>query len=68
MKADTPAPIVDKLKSALTEAMKSPWLQAQLRQLSIPASETSVDDLPAQLEKELAEFTADSRKQGLLPQ
>lgn len=68
VRSDTPAPIVNKLKSAMAEVMKSPWLQTQLRQLSIPPSEGSVDDLPAQMDKELVAFTADSKKQGLLPQ
>lgn len=68
VRSDTPAPIVAKLKAALAETMASPAIQAHWKKLSIPPYEGSLDALPARLEKELVDFTADAKKLGLQPQ
>ena len=66
--AETPAPIVARLKEALAQVMASPATQEAMRRLSIEPYDGKLEDLPKQLEKELAEFTEDQKRQGILPQ
>ncbi len=68
VRSDTPAPIVAKLKAALTQIMATPEMQQIVKSLSIEPYEGKVEDLPKLMEKELAEFTEDQKKQGILPQ
>jgi tripartite-type tricarboxylate transporter receptor subunit TctC len=68
VRSETPAPIVAKLASAITEAMKSPTTQEQFRKLSVPPYDGGIEDMPATLEKELEDFKLDAKKQGLEPQ
>jgi tripartite-type tricarboxylate transporter receptor subunit TctC len=68
VRSDTPAPVIARLKSALAEVMKSPVTQAQMKQLSVPPYEGSVDELRVKIEKELAEFKADAKQLGIEPQ
>ena len=68
VRSETPVAIVEKLTAAMAEVMKSPSTQAQFRQLSVPPSSGGIGDLPAKLQKELVDFTADAKKQGLVPE
>jgi tripartite-type tricarboxylate transporter receptor subunit TctC len=68
VRSDTPAPIVAKLKTALAQVMASPATQEAMKNISVAPSDGKVEDLPKQMEKELAEFTEDQKKQGILPQ
>ena len=68
VRSDTPAPIIAKLKTALAQVMASPELQATLRNLSIEPPAGKLEDLPKTMEKELAEFSEEQKRQGILPQ
>jgi len=68
VRSETPAPIVAKLTSAMHEVMKSPTTLAQFKQLSVPPYDGSIEDMPVKLKKELEDFQADAKKQGLEPQ
>lgn len=68
VRSDTPAPIVAKLKTALAQVMASPEMQQAVKSLSIEPYSGKVEDLPKLMEKELADFTEDQKKQGILPQ
>jgi tripartite-type tricarboxylate transporter receptor subunit TctC len=68
VRSDTPAPIIARLKAALAQVMASPELQATLKNLRIEPSAGKLEDLPKAMEKELAEFSEDQRRQGILPQ
>ena len=57
-----------KLTSAMHEVMKSPTTLAQFKQLSVPPYDGSIEDMPVKLKKELEDFQADAKKQGLEPQ
>ena len=68
MRSETPAPIVAKLKAALAQVMASPEMQTTMKNLSVAPYEGKLEDLPKLMEKELAEFTEDQKKQGIQPQ
>ena len=68
VRSDTPAPIVAKLKTALAQVMASSATQDAMKSLSVATYDGSVEELPKLMEKELAEFTEDQKKQGILPQ
>jgi tripartite-type tricarboxylate transporter receptor subunit TctC len=68
VRSDTPAPIIARLKAALAQVMASPELQATLKNLRIEPSAGKLEDLPKAMEKELAEFSEDQKRQGILPQ
>jgi tripartite-type tricarboxylate transporter receptor subunit TctC len=68
VRSDTSAPIVAKLKTALAQVAASPQLQQTMKSLSVAPYEGKVEDLPKLMEKELAEFSEDQKRQGILPQ
>jgi tripartite-type tricarboxylate transporter receptor subunit TctC len=68
VRSETPSAVVDKLRSSLTEVLRSPVMQEQLRNLRISPYEGSLDDVPARLQRELADFTQQAKKVGLEPQ
>jgi tripartite-type tricarboxylate transporter receptor subunit TctC len=68
VRSETPSPAVDKLKSSLAEVLRSPAMQEQLRNLRISPYEGSLDDVPARLQRELADFTQQAKKLGIEPQ
>jgi len=68
VRSETPAEAIDKLKTALAEVLKTPAMQEQLKKLRISPYDGSLDEVPARLEKELADFTQEARKVGLEPQ
>lgn len=68
VRSETPPAAVEKLKSALAEVLRSPAMQDQLRKLRISPYEGSLDDVPARLQQELADFTKEASKVGLQPQ
>jgi tripartite-type tricarboxylate transporter receptor subunit TctC len=68
VRSDTPAPIVTKLKAALAQVMGSPEMQQTMKNLSVAPYEGKVEDLPKLMVKELAEFSEDQKKQGILPE
>jgi tripartite-type tricarboxylate transporter receptor subunit TctC len=68
VRSETPSPVVDKLKSSLAEVLRSPAMQEQLRNLRISPYEGSLDDVPAKLQREVADFTQEAKKVGIEPQ
>ena len=68
VRSDTPAPIIAKLKAALAQVMASPELQTTMKNLSIEPPAGKLEDLPKTMEKELAEFSEEQKRQGILPQ
>jgi tripartite-type tricarboxylate transporter receptor subunit TctC len=68
VRSETPVEAIDKLKTALAEVLKAPAMQEQLKKLRISPYDGSLADVPARLEKELADFTQEARKVGLEPQ
>jgi tripartite-type tricarboxylate transporter receptor subunit TctC len=68
VRSETPAPVIDKLKGALAEVLRAPAMQEQLKKLRISPYDGSLDDVPARLEKELADFSQEAKKVGLEPQ
>ncbi len=68
VRSETPPAAIDKLKSALAEVLRSPSMQEQFRKLRISPYEGSLDDVPARLQQELADFAQEAKKVGLEPQ
>jgi tripartite-type tricarboxylate transporter receptor subunit TctC len=68
VRSETPSSVIDKLKSSLAEVLRSPAMQEQLRNLRISPYDGSLDDVPARLQRELADFTREAKKLGLEPQ
>lgn len=68
VRSETPPAALDKLRKAMAEVVRLPSVQAQLRKLRISPYEGSLDDVPARLEKELADFAQEAKKVGLEPQ
>ena len=68
VRSDTPAPIVAKLRTALAQVMASPTTQDAMKTLNVAPADGKLEDLPKVMEKELAEYTEDQTKQGILPQ
>jgi tripartite-type tricarboxylate transporter receptor subunit TctC len=68
VRTETSTAAVDKLKSALAEVMKLPVMQEHLRNLRVSAYDGALDDVPAKLDQELADFTVEARKVGIEPQ
>lgn len=54
--------------TALAQVMASPTTQDAMKNLSVAPSDSKLEDLPRLMEKELAEYTEDQTKQGILPQ
>lgn len=68
VRSESPPDAIDKLKSALAEVMRLPSMQEQLRKLRISSYDGSVDDVPARLQQELADFTTEAKRVGIEPQ
>jgi tripartite-type tricarboxylate transporter receptor subunit TctC len=68
VRSETPPAAIEKLKSALAEVLRTPAMQNQLRNLRISPYEGSLDDVPARLQKELADFGQEAKKLGIEPQ
>ena len=68
VRSDTPAPIIEKLKTALAKIMASPQMQQTMKGLSVEPYPGKMEDLPARMQKELTEFADDQKKQGIQPQ
>ena len=68
VRSETPPAAIDKLKAALAEVLASPSMQEQFRKLRISPYEGSLDDVPARLQQELADFSQEAKKVGLEPQ
>jgi tripartite-type tricarboxylate transporter receptor subunit TctC len=67
VRSDTPPASADKLRSALAEVLRLPSMQDQLRKLRVSPYDGSLDDVPARLQKELADFTQEAKKLGIEP-
>lgn len=68
VRSQVPQPAIEKLKSALAEVMKSPAMQAHLKSMRVSPYEGALEDVPARMEQELADFTKQAKKLGLEPQ
>lgn len=68
VRSETPDPVINKLRSALAGVMRTPVMQEQLRKLRVSPYDGSLDDVPARLERELADFANEARKLGIQPQ
>lgn len=68
VRSEVPKPVIDKLRSALVEVMKSPAMQERLKSLRVSPYEGALDDVPAMLQRELAEFAEEAKKIGIEPQ
>jgi tripartite-type tricarboxylate transporter receptor subunit TctC len=68
VRSETPPAVLDKLKSSLAEVLRSSAILEQLRNLRISPYDGSLDDVPARLQRELADFTQEARKLGIEPQ
>jgi tripartite-type tricarboxylate transporter receptor subunit TctC len=68
VRSQVPSPVIDRLKSAMAEVMKSETMQAHLKTLRISPYEGALEDVPAKMQRELAEFTEEAKKLGIEPQ
>ena len=68
VRSDTPAPIIEKLKTALAKIMASEEVKQMMKGIKVDPYPGKMEDLPAQMQKELVEFTEDQKKQGIQPQ
>lgn len=68
VRSDTPAPIIEKLKTALAKIMASEEVKQTMKGIKVDPYPGKMEDLPAQMQKELVEFTEDQKKQGIQPQ
>jgi tripartite-type tricarboxylate transporter receptor subunit TctC len=68
IRSQTPQPVADKLKSAMAEVLKTPAMQEHLKTLRIAHYEGTLDEVPAKLQRELAEFIGQAKKLGFEPQ
>lgn len=68
VRSDTPAPIIEKLKTALAKIMASEEIKQTMKGIKVDPYPGKMEDLPAQMQKELVEFTEDQKKQGIQPQ
>jgi len=67
-RSETPKPVLDKLRAAFADAMKSPAMQTQLRNNGLSPYDGTLDAFPAKLETELQRFIAEAKQLGLEPQ
>ncbi|MDQ8726593.1 tripartite tricarboxylate transporter substrate binding protein [Bradyrhizobium sp. LHD-71] len=68
VRSEVPKPVIDKLRSAMAEVMKSTLMQEQLKSLRVSPYDGTLEDVPAKLQQELAEFKDEARKIGIAPQ
>lgn len=68
VRSETPKPIIDKLKEAFAEAMKSDTMKEQLRINGLSPYNGKLEDFPAKMQAELAEFIREAKELGLEPQ
>lgn len=68
IRSETPKPIVDKLKQAFAEAMKSNVMKEQLKLNGLSPYNGKLEDFPAKMQAELAEFISEAKQLGLEPQ
>lgn len=68
VRSDTPAPIIEKLRTTLVKIMASEEVKQTMKGLGVEHYPGKMEDLPAQMQKELDEFTEDQKKQGIQPQ
>jgi tripartite-type tricarboxylate transporter receptor subunit TctC len=66
--AETPPAATEKLKAALAEVFNSPSMKEQLSKLRVSPYEGTLEEVPARLQRELADFTQEAKKLGLEPQ
>ncbi len=68
MRSETSKPILDKLRAAFAEAMKSPMMHTQLRNNGLSPYEGKLEDFPEKLESELKRLTEEAKRLGLTAQ
>lgn len=68
VRAETPPAALDRLKSSLAQVMNLPSMQEQMHKLRVSPYDGSLDDVPARLQQELADFSKEAKKLGLEPQ
>jgi tripartite-type tricarboxylate transporter receptor subunit TctC len=68
VRSEVPQGMIDKLRATLADVIRSPAMQEQFKSLRISPYEGTLDDVPAKLQRELAEFAAEAKKLGLEPQ
>jgi len=68
VRAETPEPIVTKLRQALAEAMKSADVRKRIEQTGYAIFEGSVADYDASVVHDKELFEADAKKRGIVPQ
>ncbi|WP_160170506.1 tripartite tricarboxylate transporter substrate binding protein [Afipia sp. P52-10] len=67
-RSETPKPILDTLRAAFADAMKSAAMQTQLRNNGLSPYDGTLEAFPAKLEAELQHFIAEAKQLGLEPQ
>jgi tripartite-type tricarboxylate transporter receptor subunit TctC len=68
VRSQVPQGMIDKLRSALAQVIASLTMQEQFKTLRLSPYEGTLEDVPARLQRELAEFTEEAKKLGLEPQ
>jgi tripartite-type tricarboxylate transporter receptor subunit TctC len=68
LRSNTPKPIVDKVKVASEKVIKSQIVQDFIKAQKVSPYEGKLEDVPAKLDRELAEFSEQAKKAGVLPQ
>lgn len=68
VRSETSPAALDKLKAAIAEVMRLPAMQEQMRKLRISPYDGSLDDVPARMTQELADFSQEAKKLGVEPQ
>ena len=68
VRAETPKPILDKLRAAFAEAMRSPMMHTQLQRNGLSPYDGKLEDFPEKLESELKRLTEEAKRLGLTAQ
>ncbi len=68
VRSETPKPILDKLRAAFAQAMKSPMMHTQLQRNGLSPYDGKLEDFPEKLESELKRLTEEAKRLGLIAQ
>jgi len=68
VRSETPKPVLDKLRAAFADAMKSDAMKAQLKINGLSPYDGTLEDFPAKMQSELSRFIDEAKQLGLEPQ
>lgn len=67
-RSETPRAVIDRLRAAFTEAMRSPFMQAQIRNNGLSPYDARLEDFPAKMEADLRRLAEEGKRLGFTAQ